>query len=83
MWFNRRNTSAKMTLLDPFRGERGRCHFVEALAAQRLVSGNRELAEDLADCAEALAVPAGQTLISREPKTTTSTSYWLELLMWS
>ena len=54
-----------MTLLDPFRGERGRCLFVEALAAQRLVSGNRELAEDLADRAEALAVPAGQTLISQ------------------
>src|SRR4029077_5622256 len=65
MWFSRRNTSAKMTLLDRFRGERGRCLFVEALAAQRLVSGNHQLAEDLADRAEALAVPAGQTLISQ------------------
>jgi len=36
-----------------------------ALADQRLVSGNRELAEDLADRAEVLAVPAGQTLISQ------------------
>ena len=70
-----------MTLLDPFRGEGGRCLFVEALAAQRLVSGDHQLAEDLADRAEALAVPAGQTLIPKEPKTTTSTSYSLELLM--
>jgi CRP-like cAMP-binding protein len=54
-----------MTLLDRFRGEGGRRLCVEALAAQRLVSGNRELAEDLADRAEVLAVPAGQTLISQ------------------
>jgi hypothetical protein len=53
------NTSARMTLLDRFRGEGGRRLCVEALAAQRLVSGNRELAEDLADRAEVLAVPAG------------------------
>ena len=59
------NTSAKMTLLDRFRGKGGRRLCVEALAAQRLVSGNRELAEDLADRAEALAVPAGQALISQ------------------
>jgi CRP/FNR family transcriptional regulator, cyclic AMP receptor protein len=39
MWSSRRNTSAKMTLLDRFIGERGGCLFVEALAAQRLVSG--------------------------------------------
>jgi len=64
-WFSPRNTSAKMTLLDRFRGEGGRRLCVEALAAQRLVSGNRELAEDLADRAEVLAVPAGQTLISQ------------------
>jgi CRP/FNR family cyclic AMP-dependent transcriptional regulator len=50
-----------MTLLDRFRGEGGRRLCVEALAAQRLVSGNRELA----DRAEVLAVPAGQTLISQ------------------
>ena len=54
-----------MTLFDRFRGEGGRRLCVEALAAQRLVSGNRELAEDLADRAEVLAVPAGQTLISQ------------------
>src|SRR3984885_8645799 len=54
-----------MTLLDRFRGEGGRRLCVEALEAQRLVSGNRKLAEDLADRAEVLAVPAGQTLISQ------------------
>ena len=53
-WFSPRNTSAKMTLLDRFRGEGGRRLCVEALAAQRLVSGNRELAEDLANRAEVL-----------------------------
>jgi CRP/FNR family transcriptional regulator, cyclic AMP receptor protein len=54
-----------MTLLDTFTGERGRHFCVEALAAQRLVSGNRKLAEELADCAEVLAIAAGQTLISQ------------------
>jgi CRP/FNR family transcriptional regulator, cyclic AMP receptor protein len=54
-----------MTLLDRFTGERGRGLRVEALADQRLVSGNRELAEELADGAEVLAVSAGQTLISQ------------------
>jgi CRP-like cAMP-binding protein len=33
--------------------------------AQRLVSGNHELAEELADRAEVLAVSAGRTLISQ------------------
>jgi hypothetical protein len=50
-----------MTPLDRFTGERGRRLCVEALAAERLVSGNC----DLADCAEVLAVSAGQTLISQ------------------
>ena len=54
-----------MTQLDRFTGERGRSLCVEALQAQRLVSGNRELAEELADVAELLAVSAGQTLISQ------------------
>ena len=54
-----------MTLLDRFAGEKGRRPCVEALAAQRLVSGNRKLAEELADRAEVLAVSAGQTLISQ------------------
>lgn len=44
------------------RGARG---FRETFAAQRLVSGNRELAEELTDRAEVLAVSAGQTLISQ------------------
>ena len=53
-----------MTPFDRFTGERGRRLRVEALVAQRLVSGNHELAEELADRAEVLAVSAGQTLIS-------------------
>jgi CRP/FNR family transcriptional regulator, cyclic AMP receptor protein len=54
-----------MTLLDRFTGERGWHLCVEAIAPQRLVSGNRKLAEELADRAEVLAVSAGQTLISQ------------------
>ena len=54
-----------MTLLDRFTGETGRRFREDALAAQRLVTGNRELAEELADRAEVLSVSAGQTLISQ------------------
>ena len=57
------NTSAKMRLLDRLTIKTGRRRCVEALAAQGLVSGNCELAEELADRAKALAVSAGQTLI--------------------
>ncbi len=55
-----------MTLIDRFTGRRGRRLYVETCAAQRLVSGNRELAEELADCSEVIAVSAGQTLIAQE-----------------
>ena len=54
-----------MTPFDRFTGERGRRLRVEALVAQRLVSGNHELAEELADRAEVPAVSAGRTLISQ------------------
>ena len=54
-----------MTLLDRFIGEKGRRSRVEALVAQRLVSGNHELAEELADRAEVLAVSAGHMLITQ------------------
>jgi CRP/FNR family transcriptional regulator, cyclic AMP receptor protein len=54
-----------MMLLDQFTGETGRSFRIEALAAQRLVSGNRALAEELADRVEILTVSAGQTLISQ------------------
>jgi CRP/FNR family transcriptional regulator, cyclic AMP receptor protein len=55
-----------MTLIERFTGARGRRLYVETLAAQRLVSGNAELAEQLADHAEIIAIYAGQTLISQE-----------------
>ena len=45
--------------------KKGRRLCVEALAAQRLVSGNGELAQELAQRGEVFAVPAGQTLISQ------------------
>jgi CRP-like cAMP-binding protein len=50
-----------MTQFSRFTGERGWRLRVEALAAQRLVSGNRELAKELADRAEVVAVSTGQS----------------------
>jgi CRP/FNR family transcriptional regulator, cyclic AMP receptor protein len=45
-------------MLERFLGERGRRHRVEAFASQRLVVGNRALAEELADRVELLTVRA-------------------------
>jgi CRP/FNR family transcriptional regulator, cyclic AMP receptor protein len=55
-----------MTILDRFTGATGRRLYIETLAVQRLISGNRELAEELAERAELLEVYAGQTLIVQE-----------------
>jgi len=55
-----------MTLIDRFASEKGRRLYIETLAAQRLVSGNHELAEQLTTHAELIAVSAGQTLIAQE-----------------
>lgn len=48
-----------------FLGERGRRLRVEALASQKLVAGNRELAEELADRVDVFSVAAGETLITQ------------------
>ena len=52
-------------MLGRFLGERGRRLRVEALASQKIVAGNRELAEELADRVEVFSVPAGETLITQ------------------
>ena len=52
-------------MLDRFVGERGRRLRIEALASQKLVAGNRALAEELADRVEVCAVSKGELLISQ------------------
>jgi CRP/FNR family transcriptional regulator, cyclic AMP receptor protein len=48
-----------------FLGEGGRRFRVDALASQKIVAGNRELAEELADLVEVFSIPAGETLITQ------------------
>ncbi len=48
-----------------FLGEGGRRLRVDALASQKIVAGNRELAEELADLVEVFSIAAGETLITQ------------------
>ena len=52
-------------MLDTFEGDQGRGPRIEAIARQRLTSGNRALAEEIAELVELSAVPAGATLIEQ------------------
>ena len=52
-------------MLDRFEGDRGRGPRIEAIAKQRITSGNHALAEELADLIELRAVAAGTTLIEQ------------------
>jgi CRP/FNR family transcriptional regulator, cyclic AMP receptor protein len=52
-------------MLDRFSGDTGRRFRLEALASQKIVMGNRALAEELADCVDFLSVPPGETLIEQ------------------
>jgi predicted nucleotide-binding protein len=52
-------------MLGRFLGERGRRLRVEALARQKLVASNHDLAEELADRVEVFSIPAGETLITQ------------------
>jgi CRP/FNR family transcriptional regulator, cyclic AMP receptor protein len=52
-------------MLDRFEGDQGRGLRIEAIAKQRITSGNHALAEELADMIELRAVPAGTTLIEQ------------------
>ena len=50
-------------MIERFTGDKGQRLRIEAFASQKLVVGNRTLAEELARCAEIMVVPAGDTLI--------------------
>jgi CRP/FNR family cyclic AMP-dependent transcriptional regulator len=52
-------------MIERFLGEKGRRLRVEAFTSQKLVVGNRGIAEELADRAELIAIPAGKTLIEQ------------------
>ena len=52
-------------MLERFSGEKGRRLLVEAFARQRLVAGNGQLAEELADKVEVTSTPRGQVLIAQ------------------
>jgi CRP/FNR family cyclic AMP-dependent transcriptional regulator len=54
-----------MEMLYTFEGDQGRGPRIEAIAKQRITSGNSALAEELADLIELRAVPAGTTLIEQ------------------
>lgn len=53
-------------MIDRFLGENGRHRRVEALRAQKLVSGDTTLAEELADAASVIALEKGQVLIQQD-----------------
>lgn len=53
-------------MLKRFAGVEGRRLRVEALAMQRIVAGNRALAEELADACELRALAAGEVLIEQD-----------------
>jgi len=55
----------RMKMLDRFEGDSGRGPLIEAIAKQRIASGNRAVAEEMADRIELRAVPAGATLIEQ------------------
>jgi CRP/FNR family transcriptional regulator, cyclic AMP receptor protein len=54
-----------MKMLYTFEGDQGRGARIEAIAKQRITSGNHALAEELADLIELRAVPAGTILIEQ------------------
>ncbi|NCP20311.1 MAG: cyclic nucleotide-binding domain-containing protein [Erythrobacter sp.] len=50
-------------LTERFQGDAGRANRIDAMLQQQIVSGNRELAEELADRAEMLGVTEGEAII--------------------
>ena len=53
-------------MLSRFEGENGRRLRIEAVAGQRIVAGNAELAGELADRTELKAVRRGEVLIEQD-----------------
>lgn len=52
-------------LIDRFQGDAGRGNLIDAMLQQQIVSGNRELAEELANRAELIEVSEGEAIISQ------------------
>lgn len=50
-------------LIERFQGDTGRANLTDAMLQQQIVSGNRELAEELADRAEILEITEGEAII--------------------
>ena len=55
-----------MSLIQRFQGDYGRRQLIEVLRDQKIVSGNAELAQRIAESAELLDVPAGTKLIQQD-----------------
>ncbi|WP_322403031.1 TIR domain-containing protein [Massilia luteola] len=56
-------------MLERFSGDSGRRLRIEALKAQKLVAGDNQLAERLADIVELIAVPPGTSIIKQDDQT--------------
>ena len=75
-------------IIERFQGYAGRNNLIDAMLQQQIVSGNRELAEELADRAEIIEVPEGEAITERSNCTrirnttirVTITMYWMSLL---
>src|SRR5690606_15760141 len=52
-------------LIDRFQGDAGRRNLIDAMLQQQIVSGNRDLAEELADRAEIIEVAEDEAIISQ------------------
>jgi len=52
-------------LIDRFQGDAGRGNLIDAMQQQQIVSGNRALAEELADRAELIEVAEGEAIIQQ------------------
>jgi CRP-like cAMP-binding protein len=52
-------------MLNRFEGDAGRRLRIDSLAAQKMVAGNRELAEQLADIVQLRQLRAGESLIEQ------------------
>lgn len=52
-------------LADRFRGDAGKANLLDAMLQQAIVCGNRDLALELADCADVLEVPEGEAIITQ------------------
>lgn len=52
-------------MIQRFQGDAGKRLRIEAMLSQKIVSGNRKLAESLADCAELISVQPGDVLIEQ------------------